>query len=172
MSYKRIIYLSVFFLTTACSGEKEREQLPEWDTQKSTKMNRDFSEDERIQIQLFTERHPEWKFTRTGTGLQYYIYDSTKNEPIKPGMLATVKFKISLLDGTLCYETKEDEIEEFRVERSDIESGVQEGIQKMRAGEKALLIIPSHRAHGLLGDLNKIPPLTPILVELSVLSAR
>ena len=31
------------------------------------------------------------------------------------------------------------------------------------------MIIPSHLAHGLTGDMDKIPPLTPIVIDLYVI---
>jgi FKBP-type peptidyl-prolyl cis-trans isomerase len=73
------------------------------------------------------------------------------------------------LDGTSCYKTNSDEFEEFVIDKSDIESGVQEGIKKMRVGDKAKLIIPSHLAHGLIGDMDKIPPLTVIVVDIHLI---
>ena len=38
----------------------------------------------------------------------------------------------------------------------------------MREGDKAKLIVPSHLAHGLVGDFDKIPPLTPIVVDIQL----
>ena len=55
------------------------------------------------------------------------------------------------------------------IDKSDIESGVQEGIKKMRVGDKAKLIIPSHLAHGLTGDMEKIPPLSVIVVDIHLI---
>jgi len=50
-----------------------------------------------------------------------------------------------------------------------VETGVQEGLKKMREGDKVKMIIPSHLAHGLTGDMNKIKPLTPIVVDLHLI---
>ena len=57
----------------------------------------------------------------------------------------------------------------FKIDKTDIESGVQEGIKKMKEGEKAVFIIPSHLAHGITGDNNKIPPITPLVVDVELL---
>jgi FKBP-type peptidyl-prolyl cis-trans isomerase len=60
-------------------------------------------------------------------------------------------------------------MEEFVIDKSDIESGIQEGIKKMREGDRAKMIIPSHLAHGLVGDLDKIPPLSVIVVDIHLI---
>ena len=107
--------------------------------------------------------------TKTGSGLQYMIYEhgdiDTSYTPL-PGNIARIEYKITMLDGTLCYRTEDDEYENFKVDRSEIESGVQEGIKKMSIGDRARLIIPSHLGHGLLGDRDKIPPLTPLVIDI------
>jgi FKBP-type peptidyl-prolyl cis-trans isomerase FkpA len=51
----------------------------------------------------------------------------------------------------------------------EIESGIHKAVQFMKKGDKALILIPSHLAHGLLGDMNKIPPQTPIIYDIYIL---
>ena len=106
----------------------------------------------------------------TGTGLQYFIYKHGEGEFAKTRKLAEVKFKINLLNGEECYQTNANETEQFEIDHSEVESGIQEGIKRMRVGDKAKMIIPSHLAHGLVGDMNKIPPLTTIVVDLELIN--
>ena len=113
-------------------------------------------------------QHSDWKLTSTGTGLQYYIYEANDGQPIKVGSVIDVKYKVTQLDGTVCYETGEDEVLEVEVDHSQVETGLQEGLKKMKVGDKAKMIIPSHLAHGITGDLNKIPPLTPLIIDIQV----
>lgn len=166
----KFFFFSVILLLAAC-GENEPEKTPEinWDQEKSTKMNKELAIEEQLQIKLFLEHHKDWKVEKTGSGLQYYIYKNGIGDKAAEGLIAQVEMKVSLLDGTECYKTNSDEYEEFLIDRSEIESGVQEGIKKMRIGDKAKLIIPSHLAHGLIGDMNKIPPLTTIVVDIHLI---
>jgi len=83
-------------------------------------------------------------------------------------MEVAVKYKISFLNGDLCYETPKNQLSYFKIDHSDIESGVQEGVKKMRKGEKAVFIVSSHLAHGITGDQNKIPPATSLVVEIEL----
>lgn len=162
--------ISLFFVLFAC-GEKEEAPSPEinWDQKKSTELNKTLAMEEEIQIKLFLEQHKDWQMKSTGSGLQYYIYEDGNGDQANEGMSAQVEMIVTLLDGTECYKTNSDEYEEFVIDRSNIETGVQEGIKKMKIGDHAKLIIPSHLAHGLVGDLDKIPPLTVIVVDIHLI---
>jgi FKBP-type peptidyl-prolyl cis-trans isomerase len=78
-------------------------------------------------------------------------------------------YKIGLLDGTECYNSRFEGRKTFEVAGSgDSESGLHKGLQYLKRGDKALLLIPSPLAHGLLGDFKKIPPQMPIVYDLYV----
>lgn len=140
-------------------------------TEPLIKANQQITEDEKTDIDNFVKRKG-WPMTKTGTGLQYSIYEKGKGEPVKTGDLVTVDFEITLLDGTLCYTSEETGSEEFVVDHDNVESGLHEAIKYLRVGDKAKIIIPSHLAFGLTGDSDKIPPLSPIVYDLSVLNTR
>jgi FKBP-type peptidyl-prolyl cis-trans isomerase len=60
-------------------------------------------------------------------------------------------------------------VDVFEIDRADIESGIHEGIKFMSVGDRAKLIIPSHLAHGLVGDLDKVPPLSTLVVDIHLI---
>ncbi len=143
---------------------------PNWTTDESVNMNAQFSQEEDQEIDLFLETHPDWKMTETGTGLRYMIYDrATSFDSCKIEDTVTVKFEIMLLSGEICYSSEENGAESFVVEKSDIESGLHEGVQLLCIGDKAKFILPSRIAHGLIGDEEKIPPLSPVIYDIEVL---
>ena len=76
---------------------------------------------------------------------------------------------MQLLDGSECYRTNADEMEVFEIDHADIESGLHEGIKYMHVGDFAKLIIPSHLAHGLVGDLDKVPPMSTLVVDIHLI---
>ncbi|MCO5260756.1 MAG: FKBP-type peptidyl-prolyl cis-trans isomerase [Crocinitomicaceae bacterium] len=131
-------------------------------------MNKHFSAEEEIEINLFLARKQEWKITKTGTGLRYFIYENGEGEPARVDDIVEVEYKITLLDGTECYTTAKDEVEEFKVDKAQVETGIQEAVKLMRQGDKAHLIIPSHLAYGIIGDMTKIPPLSTLLVDITL----
>jgi FKBP-type peptidyl-prolyl cis-trans isomerase len=154
----------------ACSSQKTEKPIPEWNQQKSTDLNRELMTEQEIDIKLFLAQHEAWKVEETGTGLRYVVGKETDGPIPQPGQSAKVQYKISLLNGKVCYETAPDELDVFVVDNSEMESGIHEGIKKMRLGEKAKLIFPSHLAHGLVGDMKEIPPLSPLVVDIELIT--
>ena len=108
---------------------------------------------------------------KTGTGVHYVVYEKAKKDTVKIKHMnyVTAMFDISLIDGKLCYSTKETGPLEFQVGNADVESGLQEALEFMHQGDKALVLIPSHRAHGLLGDMEKIPSLATVIYDIKIL---
>lgn len=163
------IHIVLACLLTSC-GDTEQQAAPiEWNEKKSSKLHKELAIEQEIQIKLFLERHPEWKMEQTGSGLRYWIYEHGTGQQAAVGLYAAVETKVQLLDGTTCYTSSNDEYEEFQIDKSDIETGMQEAIKKMRIGDRAKLIIPSHLAHGLLGDRDKIPPLSTLVIDIHLI---
>ncbi len=162
-----------FIFIIACAEDRQEQVLiqePEWTQDNSSDMNAVFTEEEDEEIELFIKRHSDWRMTKTGTGLRYFIYSkSDMNDTARVDDVVTVDFEITLLDGTLCYSSSENGPESFMVEKADIESGLHEGMQYMCTGDRAKFILPSHMAHGLIGDEEKIPPLTPVVYDIHLI---
>lgn len=164
-----ILGLFVIGTLNSCSTDKPEEQIPEWNNDKSAKLNEELAMEEDLDIRMYLAQHENWKPLETGTGLRYVELKSGEGELPKPGQDAKVEYAIFLLDGTECYRTAKDELDVFRVDNSEMESGIHEGIKLMKVGGRAKLIFPSHLAHGLVGDLDKIPPLSPLVVDIKLI---
>ena len=160
-----ILLLTVFW---GCQEEKpHHKKNPKWSKEQSIEMQTTFANEEEDEIDSFLNRHPDWNMTETGTGLRYFIYHkSENNDTARVGDIVVVDFDVQLLDGTQCYSSKEKGAESFMVERTDIESGLHEAMKLMCTDDKAKFILPSHLAHGLIGDLDKIPPLVSVIYDI------
>lgn len=167
---KKMFYFLILIALVSCGSEPEKpkEKPLEWDQYKSSQFNKSLAEREAIDIQLFLEMRPNWKMQETGSGLRIWIYEHGEGDMPKPDDIATITYDITLLNGDSCYRTEIDEYEEVRVDRSDLETGVQEALKLMHVGDKAKLIVPSHLGHGLLGDLKKIPPLKSLVIDIEL----
>lgn len=117
-------------------------------------------------------KHKGWNMTTTGTGLRYMITTKGNGALAKLQQSAKVNYKISLLDGRTCYSSDSLGPKEFVIGGDNVESGLHEGIQYMHVGDKAVMILPSYMAHGLMGDESKIPPKASVIYELELLSVR
>jgi FKBP-type peptidyl-prolyl cis-trans isomerase FkpA len=109
--------------------------------------------------------------SKTQTGLRYQIFKDVEGESIKKGQLAVVKYTVTLLNGKECYSTK-DKVEDFIVAKDYVETGLHEGIQLMSVGDQAILILPSHLAHGLAGDLKEIPFRSTIVYNIELVAIK
>ena len=112
-------------------------------------------------------------FIKTTSGIRYYVYQpSQKGDSVKTDDIIKINYTISLLDGTECYSSKTDGVKEFKVGMEDVENGLHKAVLFLKSGDKALIMIPSHLAHGLLGDSKKIPPQSPIIYDIEILSVK
>ena len=49
---------------------------------------------------------------------------------------------------------------------SQVEVGLHEALEGMKEGDEKLVLIPSFLAHGIAGDLDKVPPQSPLRYDL------
>lgn len=167
MKYCVLLMISMGLL--ACNNTEEPIKEPKWNMKESTKLNKELAIEQDIDIDLYLAQHETWKVDTTGSGLRIVWFKRTEGVQPMANQSAKVHYKVSLLDGTKVYETENDELDVFRVDNSEMESGIHEGIKLMRVGEKAKLVFPSHLAHGLIGDMDKIPPLAPLVVDVELI---
>ncbi len=107
----------------------------------------------------------------TGTGLHVKLLRDEPGTTARPGQVALIDYRVYLIDGTLCY-SSEEAPQEVRVEQENVESGLHEGLQYMSVGDSAVLAIPSHLAHGLAGDMKKIPMRSTVIYRLALRGLR
>ncbi len=171
------VFMVILFFIIACGNRNQSPQQSKVVDNDSLSVlfehaNKVLREKEEREIEDFITRYG-WDMKETGTGLRYIIYyrGSGKKRP-EPGMIATINFEVMLINGRVCYTSEEDGAKQFLIERSDIESGLHEGIQLMREGDKAKLIIPSHLAFGLPGDQNKIPKRATLIYDVELVELQ
>lgn len=135
-------------------------------------INRQMAQEEDAIIEGFAERRG-WEMIKTGTGLRYMIYEEEGEGPLAAeGQVATVEYEVSLIDGTVVYSSEEQGQRDFMIGQDNVETGIHEAIQYLKVGDKAKIILPSHLAHGLTGDNDKIPPRSTVIYDLALISLR
>lgn len=171
--------LSLFFsfvlsLLFACQNEPKAKQhtISAADHQaiKNTfvKANQQLLQKENDDMDVYAQLH-QLQFITTPSGVRYCVYKpATKGDSIKPGQSVEMEYNVSLLDGTECYSSKTEGKKVFIVEEAELESGLHRGLTYLKRGDRAIFLIPSPLAHGLLGDMKKIPPQMPIVYDVYV----
>ncbi len=168
------ILVLVFFinLMLSCNNENVTNQPISYDNTKLedtlVKANKYLLERDKELIESYIQRR-SWNMQTTDAGLWYDIYKKTNNAKIKSGDIVKYNYKLELLDGTLCYSSDKDGIAQIKIGQSGKETGLEKGLILMRIGEKAHLILPPYMAHGLIGDMKKIPSRSTIVYDVEVL---
>lgn len=122
-------------------------------------------------IESFIKRR-NWNMQSTKSGLYYFVDEAGDSIKASRGDVISLKYEVSLLDGTFCYSSDLNGPLVFKIGQGGIEAGLEEASLMLSAGDKARLILPPFLAHGLSGDQNKIPPRAVIVYELEVLSVK
>lgn len=168
------VFLMVLLLSS-CSDENEegpkvnltREQYREM-KKDLIDANREWHNQEMLDIEGYVQRH-QWNMVTTGSGLKYLIYKKadTLLPKAQPGQIAVIHYTISLLNDSICY-SSEGSPDEFMINMDNVESGLHEGITYMRKGEKAKIVFASNLAFGLVGDMDQIPPQSPLIYDVEL----
>jgi len=136
--------------------------------QNLVKANRGMVDLDQDRIEAYVERRG-WTMQTTKTGLWYEIYHQGNGEKAAEGEIAHLNYKISLLDGTVCYSSDSTGELAFKVGQGGVEPGLEEAILLMKVGDQGRFIMPPHLAHGLIGDQKKIPARSIIVYHAELL---
>ncbi len=135
------------------------------------KFNRLLVEDEKQAIEDFILRY-RWRMDTTPTGLRYMIYREGKGRQPVANSKLSIHYSVSLLNGDRVYATHPDLPFVFEPGRRDVISGLEEGVLLLREGGRAKIVVPSHLAFGLLGDLDRIPSGATLVYDVELLSVE
>ena len=118
--------------------------------------NRQMVENEALDIEDFISRY-HWQMVKTKTGLRYMVYKKGQGALAAKGDEVEIRFSTMLLNGDVVERADTGKPFRFRIGTGSVTNGLEEGVLLMKPGDQSRLIVPSHLAFGLLGDLNKIP---------------
>ena len=167
-----ILKLFIIFFTIGCSEDQQDTKVDPFKGM-STQVRKHKLEGalkrsakkEHEQIDSFLERH-NILAEKTGTGVRYAIYEKGFGSTVKSEDIVEASYVITNIKGDTIYEVPDSIPIKFKVEKSERESGLHEAIKYLSSKSKAIIVIPSYRAHGISGDDNRIPPLTTVIYNI------
>ncbi len=163
--------LSLF--STGCQRPGRMPEATQWVAPAEadlTAVHRQLKEQEKQEIEAFIVRRGR-PFQQSGTGLYYDIYERhPSGASITRGDAVDMAYTLTLLNGTQLASSAEDGLRRWVVGAETGEPGLTELLLKMRRGEKAFAILPSHLAYGLSGDGGRIPPKAVLLYDIEIKS--
>ena len=154
---------------SSCENYPKQKKSMEDINEQLTNMNKRNVAGESNEIDEFIARH-FFKTQRTGTGLRYQIYKNGKGRHAVDHDTVSINYKVYLFDGSLCYSTDTTGPVKFILGIGEQIKGLEEGILLMASGERARLIVPSHLGYGMQGDMNKVPPSSPLFYDVELLN--
>lgn len=168
-----IFFFTLLVIIVGCKPEKKRHTLQELEKDKEilARVNKVLVEEDRTIIEGYIKRHKLDAMQETGTGLFYLVWGEPKGDIIKTGNIVEFNYKITLLDGRLCYQSELNNPKKFKVGQGGVESGLEQAVLLMHPGQKGKFILPPHLAYGLLGDEKTIPSRSIIVYDIEMLNA-
>ncbi len=167
-----VFIIPLFFSLASCKEKKEPKKRNWTKIDKELiGVNKYLVKEDKDRIEKYIERN-DLKTTESKTGLWYSIEKHGQGDSARQGEIVTLKYRVELLDGTYCYSSDSSGNLVFKLGKGDVPTGLQEGILRMRQGDKAVFIIPPHLAYGLVGDQNKIPSRAILVYHVELLKIQ
>lgn len=161
-----VILLSVLY---SCNTEPERNNISVKQAKKKLQGVNKYLVQDDVDVMVGYSRRKGWDMEIDSTGMLYQIYSQGTGAKAEQLKFISLNYKVSLLDGTVCYTSDSTGSLNFRILQGGKESGLEYGVLKLREGDKARFIMPPYLAHGILGDENKIPPRSIIVYDVEVI---
>jgi FKBP-type peptidyl-prolyl cis-trans isomerase len=150
-----IAFFGIWAIILACNTKKVED----------TKMK----ESEEVQIDNYVKKNALKIDFKSNSGLRFILNKEAKDGmSLKQGQSVKVKYSGRLLND------KQFDAGSFNfiLGVGQVITGFDEGIAKLKVGEKGTLIFPSSIGYGAAGAGSDIPPNSPLIFEIEVLAAR
>jgi peptidyl-prolyl cis-trans isomerase A (cyclophilin A) len=112
-------------------------------------------------------------FDKTESGLRYKIINQGDGVQAEKGKTVSVHYKGMLPNGKVfdsSYDRKQPI--DFALGMGQVIAGWDEGIQLLKVGDKARLVVPSHMAYGSAGAGGVIPPNATLVFDVELVAVK
>lgn len=159
-----------FFLVSACDTpvQEQEERGPNQASEQFIRANLYMHQRHQDHISAFLER-VGWSAKVTPSGLWIVVEKAGEGRRIVENSRVSYAFESTLLDGTPCYQSTSEDPKVITIGKGGVESGVEQGLQKLSEGALAIFFIPPHLAHGNFGDREKIPGNSVLIYHVEVI---
>ena len=157
-------------------GGTARSNIPAYSNLRfDVKLIRSRTEDQQIEDYLTTNKLTVTE--KTTSGLRFIkTKDNPAGAPLVVGQTAVIKYAGKLLRSTTPFDPGDAPLSVV-LGQNQVVSGFEEGVRKLKVGEKATIIFPSAIGYGAKGVTNSsnvyvITPYTPLAFDIEVISVK
>lgn len=134
-------------------------------------VNRYMSERDRDIVEGYAKRH-KLSLLFSEKGYYYHVYEQGTGANATQGRRVELAGTVELINGSVCYVYTREHPKSFVVGKSSEISGLHTVLPDYGEGSKLLLIFPPHLAYGLLGDGDKIPARSLVVMNIELLKVE
>lgn len=164
-----LLLLSAIVFSCEDQSSKKRPIDPKKLQEELIKANKRMLRTEDAGINEYLKSHPGFK--STGSGLRYKIIEEGLGDKIVKGERVYLDYQIMGLDSTVYHSSEKDGVKVFKVGSGNVASGLEEAILLLKPKSEAILILPSHLGHGLVGE-SEIPAKTTLIYHVKVIDIK
>lgn len=172
-----ILFLLIFFVFGCVQKEEARKPISRVSgsfLKKSIEISKEVVSDEEKVFESIIKANTDKTYFLSQKGYWYTIIEASPTEDYLPKSGDIVYFDSEILSvsGDTIYRSGEIPTREYMVDKEDIIIGIRDGVKRMKKGEKAQFLFPSHVAYGYLGDKKRIGMNVPIIYTVTVLDIK
>jgi FKBP-type peptidyl-prolyl cis-trans isomerase len=172
MRIKNLVFIVLLYTLLSCKDNQVKSSMDSKPGKhEMADLNRYLVQKDRERIKNYIERKG-LRMNESPTGLWYQIIKDGTGKLFIDNDNVVLDYECSLLDGTKCYSSKNLGPKELMLGKSEMETGLNEGLRMLRPGAEAIFIIPPFLAYGLIGDKKMIPPRAVIVYNVNIFVAK
>lgn len=141
---------------------------------KSVEISKEIVADEEEIFDSIMKTDNEKEYILSQKGYWYTFLKKSEIEDYLPvaGDLVYFDSEITSVTGDSIYRKGELKTREYMVDKEEIIIGLRDGLKRLKKGEKAQFLFPSHVAYGYLGDKQRIGMNVPIIYTVTIIDIK
>jgi len=176
---KKIFFITLigFILTSCADREEPRKPINHGSgsfLKKSIEIGKELVSEEEAMFDSLIKANSDKEYILSQKGYWYTMIKQSETEDYLPkaGDLVYFDSEIYSVSGDTIYREGEIRTREYMVDKEEIIIGLRDGIKRLKKGEKAQFLFPSHVAYGYIGDKNRIGMNVPIVYTVTILDIK
>lgn len=172
MKNKVLIFIALL-LFFACNNPTPRRPISYhsgFEMKNSIDFNRKINKLQEKAIKYYIAQDSLNKYITSSDGFWYKYNAKVSKNAKRPVFDDEVIFEYEILDlaNNTLYTKEEIGKVVLRIDKENIESGLQNGLKLMKEGEEIVFIFPSYKAFGFSGDQQKIKSNQPLIYKVTL----